>query len=187
MVAPSKNFTVIPSADTDPDSPITTGLMVALAENDIHLEEWLGDSFVAAKDHNHDDVNSKKVAGANLPFEQSTGNVVSIGVGATVDLATITILAADLTVNRDAMIIASGDAKKKLRASTLVVRLNVAGVVKQSLDALTAQTLAEKEVWALSEIVNLTSGADRIIKVQGVSPAGGADVFGTNLFAVLIT
>lgn len=63
MVAPSKAFTVIPDADVDPDSPVTTTLMVALQSNDIHLEEWLGDSFVAAKDHDHDGANSAIVAG----------------------------------------------------------------------------------------------------------------------------
>jgi len=66
MVAPSKVFTVIPPSDTDPDSPVSTNLMTSLADNDIHLEEWLGDGFTAAKDHDHDGVNSKKVDANNL-------------------------------------------------------------------------------------------------------------------------
>ena len=62
MAAPSKSFTVIPDGDIDPDSPLTTGLFTSLRDNDIHLEEWLGLSFVAAQDHDHDGVNSKAVA-----------------------------------------------------------------------------------------------------------------------------
>lgn len=69
MVAPSKSFTVIPDADIDPDSPITTGLMTNFRDNDIHLEEWLGDGFVAAKNHNHDGVNSAIIAGASVPVK----------------------------------------------------------------------------------------------------------------------
>lgn len=59
--APSKVFTVIPDGDVDPDSPVTTNLMSELRDNDIHLEEWLGLSFTAAQDHDHDGVNSHKV------------------------------------------------------------------------------------------------------------------------------
>lgn len=66
MVAPSKPFTVIPPGDTDPDSPVSTNLMTSLAENDIHLEEWLGDGFTAAVDHDHDGVNSAKVDANDL-------------------------------------------------------------------------------------------------------------------------
>lgn len=63
MVAPSKSFTVIADSAIDPDSPLTSGLFTNLRDNDIHLEEWLGDGFTAAKDHDHDGVNSKLVPG----------------------------------------------------------------------------------------------------------------------------
>jgi hypothetical protein len=63
MAAPSKTFSVIPDSDIDPDSPITTGLMTKLRDNDIHLEEWLGMSYTAAQDHDHDGVNSKLMSG----------------------------------------------------------------------------------------------------------------------------
>lgn len=58
MAAPSKSFTIIPDADIDPDSPVTTGLMTNIRDDLIHLEEWLGKNFVAAQNHDHDDVNS---------------------------------------------------------------------------------------------------------------------------------
>ncbi len=80
MVAPSKSFTVIPDSDIDPDSPITTGLMTNLRDNDVHTEEWLGDSFVAAKDHDHDGVNSKVVDGASVAVQF----IESINQGSTV-------------------------------------------------------------------------------------------------------
>jgi hypothetical protein len=63
MPAPSKNFTVIADSDIDPDSPITTGLMTKLRDNDIHLEEWLGGSYTAAVDHSHDGVDSALLPG----------------------------------------------------------------------------------------------------------------------------
>jgi len=62
MAAPSKSFTIIPDADIDPDSALTSSLFTRLRDNDIHLEEWLGLSFVAAQDHDHDGVNSAAVA-----------------------------------------------------------------------------------------------------------------------------
>jgi len=61
MAAPSKNFTSIADAAIDPDSPITTGLLTQIRDSLVHLEEWLGHSFTAAQDHNHDGVNSALV------------------------------------------------------------------------------------------------------------------------------
>lgn len=58
MAAPSKNFTVIADSAIDADSPITEDLMTDLRDNDIHLEEWLGLSYTAAQNHDHDGVNS---------------------------------------------------------------------------------------------------------------------------------
>jgi len=66
MAAPSKVFTVIVNGDVDPDSPLSTNLMTELRDNDIHLEEWLGLSFTAAQDHDHDGTNSKQVDANDL-------------------------------------------------------------------------------------------------------------------------
>ncbi|MFZ5697774.1 MAG: hypothetical protein ACOY9J_03475 [Pseudomonadota bacterium] len=63
MPAPSKTFTTIADGDIDPESPITTGLMTSLRDNDIHLQEWLGKNYTAAVDHDHDGVNSKLMPG----------------------------------------------------------------------------------------------------------------------------
>ncbi len=86
MAAPSKSFTFIPDGDIDPDSPITTGLMTELRDNDQHLESWLGESFVAAVDHDHDGVNSKAVAVASLfgsaLFNLSTSGTTAVSTGA---------------------------------------------------------------------------------------------------------
>ena len=58
MPAPAKAFTVIADADVDPDSPLTTGLVTALRDNTLHLEEWLGKDYVAATNHKHDGIDS---------------------------------------------------------------------------------------------------------------------------------
>jgi len=63
MPAPSKVFTTIPDGDIDPESPITTGLMTAFRDNDQNLKEWVGGSFIAAVDHNHDGLNSVLLSG----------------------------------------------------------------------------------------------------------------------------
>lgn len=86
MAAPSKSFTVIPDGDIDPDSPLTTGLFTELRDNDIHLEEWLGLSFVAAQDHDHDNINSKAVAigvlFSSALFNLSTSVTTAVSTGA---------------------------------------------------------------------------------------------------------
>ena len=66
MPAPSKNYTLIPDGSIDADSPLDTTLMTQMRDDLIHLEEWLGDGYTAAKDHNHDGVNSKNVTLAYL-------------------------------------------------------------------------------------------------------------------------
>lgn len=59
MTAPTKSWTSIPDSDIDPESPITTGLMTSIRDNAQHLKEWLGSSYTAAIDHDHDGTNSK--------------------------------------------------------------------------------------------------------------------------------
>lgn len=69
MAAITKSWTSVADAAIDPDSPITTSLMTALRDNDIHLREWLGGSFTAGavQDHDHDGINSALIEiGPNL-------------------------------------------------------------------------------------------------------------------------
>lgn len=61
MAAPTYDWNGITSAQTDADSPIDTTLMEGIRQNLVHLKEWLGESFTAAKDHDHDGINSKSV------------------------------------------------------------------------------------------------------------------------------
>lgn len=63
MTAPSKSFTVIVDTRIDVDSPIDEALMEDLRDNDVHLEEWIGGSYIAAVDHDHDGLNSKLLPG----------------------------------------------------------------------------------------------------------------------------
>lgn len=63
MTAPSKNFTVIVDTRIDVNSPLDETLFEDLRDNDQHLEEWIGGSYVAAVDHDHDGVNSKLLPG----------------------------------------------------------------------------------------------------------------------------
>ncbi|HKQ24082.1 MAG TPA: hypothetical protein VJT81_06535 [Burkholderiales bacterium] len=63
MTAPSKNFITIPDGDVDPDSPLSTGLMTKLRDNDINVAEWLGHGYTPAQAHDHDGVNSKLIPG----------------------------------------------------------------------------------------------------------------------------
>lgn len=78
MAPPAAAFTVIPLADVDPDSPVTTGLMDGLRLNDQNLfAQLVGDPvssppFTPAAAHDHDGVNSKAVSGANLRFIAAT-------------------------------------------------------------------------------------------------------------------
>jgi hypothetical protein len=59
MTAPSKNFTVIPDGDIDPESPLTTSLMTAIRDNGTNNHEWIGYGYTPAQAHDHDGVNSK--------------------------------------------------------------------------------------------------------------------------------
>ncbi len=71
MAAPAASFTVIPTADIDPDSPLTSGLMTSIRDNIENVfAQIVGDpvgtpTFVAAAEHDHDGVNSKVVGGAD--------------------------------------------------------------------------------------------------------------------------
>lgn len=68
MVAPTKSFSVIPDADVDPDSPLTTDLMTALRDNDLNLfSQLVGEPvgsppYTPAQAHDHDGSNSKQIA-----------------------------------------------------------------------------------------------------------------------------
>ena len=80
MTAPTKSFTVIPDTDIDPDSPITTGLMTALRDNDQNMMAQLVGEPLATPvyapekfGHTHDGVNSAPIVGSTYmaaAFEQ---------------------------------------------------------------------------------------------------------------------
>ena len=74
MTVPSKNFTIIADSAIDADSPITADLMEDFRDNDIHLEEWLGLSYTAAQNHDHDGANSSiiNIAGSLSFYEEQT-------------------------------------------------------------------------------------------------------------------
>ena len=62
MAAPSKVWTDIVDGQVDADSPLDTTLMEAIRDNLVHLEEWLGDGYTAAKDHSHDGTDSALIS-----------------------------------------------------------------------------------------------------------------------------
>jgi hypothetical protein len=101
MPAPAKPFTVIADSKIDADSPVTEELMTFIRDNIEHLEEWLGKSFVAATDHNHDGVNSALTSiGAsikwfNVPIVKFTGNPTNIYTSIDITADVDTISAAD--------------------------------------------------------------------------------------------
>lgn len=92
MAPPVAAFTVIPLADVDPDSPVTTDLMNALRLNDQNLfAQLVGDPvaappFTPAAAHNHDGVNSAAVAVAALfgsaVFDLVTSGTTPVSTGA---------------------------------------------------------------------------------------------------------
>lgn len=63
MTAPTKSFTVIADSRIDVDSPVDETLMEDLRDNDQHLADWIGGSYTAAIDHDHDGVNSALLPG----------------------------------------------------------------------------------------------------------------------------
>ena len=92
MAAPVASFTVIPLADVDPDSPVSTNLMDGLRLNDQNLfaqlvgEPVAAPPFTPAAAHNHDGVNSAAVAVAALfgsaTFDLSTTGTTPVSTGA---------------------------------------------------------------------------------------------------------
>lgn len=66
MAAPSKSWVVIADGQVDADSPLDTTLMTAVRDDLVHLEEWLGMSYTAAQDHDHDGTNSKSTLSAQI-------------------------------------------------------------------------------------------------------------------------
>ena len=75
MAIPSKSWVTITDAMTDADSPLDVTLMQGVRDNLVHLEEWLGDGYTAAKDHDHDGTNSAPVA---LAATTAAGSYLSL-------------------------------------------------------------------------------------------------------------
>lgn len=128
MAAPSKSFTFIPDGDIDPDSPITTGLMTELRDNDQHLESWLGESFVAAVDHNHDGVNSKLAGIGFIERHEATADETSFDFSATLDGDTEAVYLLTGRWKDDV----AGSQGLFLRANTVDTTVPVAGVAAQA-------------------------------------------------------
>ena len=63
MPVPSKNWTNIADSQVDAESPLDTTLLTSIRDDLVHLKEWLGLSYTAVQNHDHDGVNSKEVAG----------------------------------------------------------------------------------------------------------------------------
>lgn len=163
MVAPAAAFTVIPLADVDPDSPVTTDLMNGLRLNDQNLfAQLVGDPvatppFTPAAAHNHDGVNSAAVAGANLRFVASAE--VS---GAAVASVTFS----GLDGNVDGHYILYGTVIPSVAITDLQLRLNALGgnytnsddastsgiIINPSLPFVTSDTKFKMEIYARNSI-----------------------------------
>ena len=79
MPAPSKNWSDIVDSQIDAESPIDTTIMTQIRDDLVFLKEWLGSSYTAAVDHNHDGINSAptvlpdfSVTAAKLKFVQGS-------------------------------------------------------------------------------------------------------------------
>jgi len=191
MVAPSKSFTVIVDADVDPDSPVTTNLMTELRDNTIHLEEWLGDGFTAAKNHDHNGTNSKKIDAANVlnlgdkalrDIDQTSQDLTT----SFADLASITVLAADLLVNKDAFIVVAGKVEQSSNNTSIPeLKIVVEGVDDQILALESTAATGTIQTYSLVGLVTLVSGSNRIVKVQGKESSASGAYANTNISLAL--
>ena len=68
MAVPTFSWNSITAEQTNADSIVDEVLMEAFRQNQIHIEEWLGDGYTAAKDHDHDGINSA------LPASNTVGD-----------------------------------------------------------------------------------------------------------------
>lgn len=69
MASTTYSWNTINSTQTDGDSPLDETLMEAIRQNLATLEEWMGDGYAQAKDHDHDGVNSAVVSGSNVELD----------------------------------------------------------------------------------------------------------------------
>jgi hypothetical protein len=83
MAAPSKSWTAITDGQVDGGSPVNETLTEAIRDNLVHLEEWLGDGYTAAKNHDHDGTNSKAVVLASGAITQAKLSTTTSEVSAT--------------------------------------------------------------------------------------------------------
>ncbi len=175
MVAPSKNFTIIPDADVDPDSPLTTTLVTGLRDNDIHNEEWIGKDFVAAQNHDHDGVNSKLITGGFLFGDNVVdGTTRSTSSGSFVDVPGTSITIPSAQLPSDRTVLASGvfELRTLIAPGPAEVRLVIDGIVVGAVSA--ATTTAFVRFGHLFSLL-LFSGTTPIVKLQfralGAGPA----------------
>lgn len=91
MAATTYTWNTITASQTDGDSPLDETLMEGSRQNQVTLREWLGDGYTAAKDHDHDNVNSKTVVlGAGTVttsrLSSSTGSWTASGTAVDVEI-----------------------------------------------------------------------------------------------------
>ncbi len=166
MAPPVAAFTVIPLADVDPDSPVSTDLMNALRLNDQNLfAQLVGDPvaappFVPAAAHNHDGVNSAAVAGANLRF------VASAEVAGA---AVASVMFAGLDGNVDEHYVLYGTVIRSVNYVDLQIRLNgLAASYVNSDDALTAGIILEPTTVTIGLFVKFEAHIYARNSIQGV-------------------
>ncbi len=182
MAPPVASFTLIPLADVDPDSPVTTDLMNALRLNDQNLfaqlvgEPVAAPPFTAAAAHDHDGVNSALVSVFDLSVKEAIDNTTRTrAISGFVDIAgaTITYVAAELTANREVMVILTGTwAIITASLGDMSIRIVVDGVAGETIE-LDFDGAEGKVPIAFSKLVTLNSGADRTVKFQFASSGSG--------------
>lgn len=195
MAAPTAAFTVIPLSDVDPDSPITTGLVDSLRLNDQNLfAQLVGDpvsspTFTAAAEHDHDGVNSKAVnIFPTLNAKEVINTTSRILAASLADLpgTSITYASAELPATRKALIVVSievtGSSAAPIDVEFVIV---VDGTITSRMQTHLAGAVRFSSV-ALTDLATLTTGADRIIKLQGRRITGTASATRTHVQTVLV-
>jgi len=156
MAAPSKSYTDILDSQVDADSPLDTVLITSLRDNIIHLKEWMGSSYIAEVDHDHNGVNSKPITG--FPYAAGDDILVAADTART-DITGV------FTKKKEIQLLRGGtirvkfdlmtDSPAKL-ASAQVYKNGVAYGTLQSTYSTTFVTIAEDiSGWAPGDLVQL--------------------------------
>ena len=201
MAAPTAAFTVIPLADVDPDSPVSSDLMNSLRLNDQNLfAQLVGDpvtapTFTAAAEHDHDGVNSKSVTVPNMiPKEAIDGTLRSHSLTTIIPIpgTKITYTAAELSINRKALVILTGSFQSSTLAAGRIITfgIRVDGVDQTevvSFDPEDHLATNSDHGFSISALVDLVSGANRDIEATfTISPSGTVRVSQSQIQTILV-